>query len=679
MLEASAILRCAAPLLSRSFSRTRFASSSKVTVEMVRATPQVRHPLNDLQLDNASSKRRKAAKKPTVGPLRAGFAMNPNSKPARRKGVGIEALSMSTVIEPEPEDASPSGHATNTTTDSANFQHRKLKVKAHPFNQPKTITPNAIQAAAHQGQLHRLSKLSFQELLALGSVADGSIVLVSRHMGLPPLGEDLEVGVPPERLATALLSEPPSKRDEHELKWLEDTALHMTSKIVDTTLDGAPAWDGKDPRFLVFRIAAYLGIPSSIIILQRLVDLGLVDEETMNTALREHPTDGNAVVRAALSRTAHLLDQPELAVELGGPQALIKAGTPATVLALVPAAEHPDASPEDVRQWMWDATRYKKFDALAWVWNKVRPRNALHVASHNDKVPTDGAAVGLMWYLLKTKQRGAARLLARDVLTGWHDLSLGFRARFIGMAASAGFAQSVRAGFDRYFGDEPSAGGLLMPWMAFRLISLFVSISELPEHCQRVPDALQFAQRVAARCFPLEALPRNEMHAALTARALFILAHASGTGPEDARELRMRAIRGVRHVLFEARPRRVPTTSTANILLHELAQHSPRRARVQLNRMRIADIGPDGVALSSVALAGAGDVLNTRRFGGLPRLTAKGQRGILRAVVKTRRGSRGALDNLADDCVRWLDEPQVRRWRRTRKKVAAQPPTGTST
>jgi hypothetical protein len=290
----------------------------------------------------------------------------------------------------------------------------------------------------------------------------------------------------------------------------------------------------------------------------------------------------------------------------------------------------------------------------------------------------------LLRHLLRSGRKGKARLLAADVLEEPRGLAPGLRSRFIGMAADQGFSKSARIGFHRYFDpetlhdddlhDSPNSArdGLLVPWMGLRLISLFDSISRSPRRLSQTPDAFAFVTRVATICFPDGQNPRSETHAALAARALFILAGSPHATAEQATAYRKRAIDGIRQVLFAANPRRVPSTRTTNILLHEVARHCLRHARMNLERMRRDDVGPDGVSLSSVALAGAGDVLSVPRYGGLVMLTDIGKRAILRRALDGERGHGRKIDVPGRRALQVLrGNPDLRRWWRGRMVARA--------
>ena len=593
------------------------------------------------------------------------------------------------LLEGQPDTGSLHGSSSSWTSDSGRSISQR-NADNHAISIPSLHLLSKLGARGVRGLIHKLPleqlrKLPTANLISASLLDDGAIVLLSRRLGLPQLNEPLLPGITQHHLVSAFLSRPVSSRTRAETRWLSVVAETLCIDIGALRLDGGRGHGDQEnlaatqKRVDVFRIAAYLGAPHSVILLRRMVELKLIHDDIFYAGLLAQPDPDSPqphdLVRATLARAAREYGMDNLAADVGGPFALDTVHSRDAVRALAAAAKHPSARPSAVREWMLSAARWGEYALLAQVWLKVRPQRGVTtdsaklanepVPAESDKVPTDGAAVSLLRYLLASGYKGAARLLARDVLEGYHGLGHGFRARFISTAAANGFALSARDGFERFFGDKVVSrwkDGALVPQMALRLISLFLSIAHSPRDTKLVPDAHAFATRVAATCFPERRPPRTETHAALAARALFLLAAAPETPRSEATMIRLRALRDLRSTLFERKPRRVPTPQTANILVHELAKASLGRARFALSRMRRVDIGPDGVALSGVAFAGAGDVLGVPEYGGLRMLTREGRRGALRRVISTRDGQRGKLDAGAKHVVVELKDHAVWRW-----------------
>ncbi|KAH7101131.1 hypothetical protein BKA62DRAFT_672237 [Auriculariales sp. MPI-PUGE-AT-0066] len=651
------------PVFTRCYSARSPPSSSRVTVEMLDASRQSQTAPVYLKYKHL---------------VQGGSDAAPVHRKGHRKGVGIEAISAAQPLPSDFElDVSPRVAASS----------QEPAFSLPPLYVILSLDRFAIQAIIHRASPPDLMKLPIKALLAAGTLDLGGILLLSRRLGLPPQGRNLISGLTMEHLINAIMSMPAAGRQHAELKWLEATAIRLTYEIAKNTLDGSPATSSRQPapdrRIIIFRIAAYLGPPQSISILHCLVDLGIVSQDYVNLALARlqsssDEVDPHRLVRTAVALFAHHLEMRDLAIQVGGPDALVTADSPEMVKAMANLAIHPKTRAEDVRRWMDDASRWNQLSLLADVWNRLRATYEMRdprirhrrIRPAFDKGPVDGTAIKLFRHLVEAGDLGAARLLASDVLEGPRELSFGFRARFIALAAKHSFASSARAGFERYFARDKDkaalplvADGLVVPYMAVRLISLYVALAE----SDQVPDAYGFAVKVAETCFPKGRVPPTNMHASLAARALFIIAGATQTKPEESETLRMRALDGVR-AMMESTPRTIPDTRTVNVLLLELAKHSLSRARTNLSRMRRVDVGPNGVALASVAFEGAGDVLSVPKYGGLRMLTDTGRRGAFNKVLNTKSGKAGLLNKQAAEVVRGMDEPKLRRRMRGRAR-----------
>lgn len=533
------------------------------------------------------------------------------------------------------------------------------------------MTPSNIRALIHRLPAEKLRLLPASDLLDAHLLDNRSIVLLTRRIGVPDLEDDSQIWDGPvldtQHVAKALVSVSSTTFSPSERNFLETFAIRACAGI-DSTWAGASETTRdalREQLIFVFRIAARLGAPSSLVILRALIQHTIVDATLVPEV---PPADPHQLVLTTLTRAANDLDLPALAAELGGASALTSAKTRAAVRAYADIAVLPDADATRVRTWMRNASRWSEYGAVHRVWNATRQRRV---------VPTGGAALGLLRYLVSQGHKGAARLLASDVVEGEFGLEVGFRSAFIALCAEEGFAQAARRAWERYFGDDAAAAqanapafrmdvdGAQVPRMSLRLVSLFLAIARSPAHAPHIPDAHEFALRVFA-ALPEE--PRVEMHRIQVARAAFLLANQALTA-EDATQLRQHALTMLRSTLDA---RRVPDQRAANVLLHELAQHDLSLAGQQLRHMRKQDVGPDGVALGSIAMKGVPRVLpryGGTAIGGVGLLTSKGRRGVLRKLAELRKLD----DDKVAQAVVKVGDPSLRRWWTARQRKASKP------
>ncbi|KZV86178.1 hypothetical protein EXIGLDRAFT_698683 [Exidia glandulosa HHB12029] len=627
-------------------------STSRVTLEKLQEFEST-----NLRTDTLRSKR-SYFKSP-----RARFARS-TTRNARRVGVGAEAvLASSSYIDDKaaspvatPAPKAPAPEPVDSTRSPWFADLPPIDILPRPTRPNLRPEPPGLRAALHNG-----GKVP-RRALEVYDLSDRTLVLLVRRLGLPSV-KNASAPV----VAHALTFGPGQLREDERL-WLESYVTQLLS-VPDAA-----------HRAFVFHVTARIGAPGSIRLLRTLIENKVVDPALVPVQPpTETDIDTDAFVRATLARAARSMDMPVLAADLGG--GLAPAHTRGTVLAMARSAAHPSADPEDVQRWMGDAARWGEYGLVARVWARS-PRVA----------PTAGAALGLLRHLLKEGKKGAARLLASDVLEDpGYELEEGFRSRFVGLCAEQGFAKSARRGWERYFEPllapppPPSTkktkkanlktpapkmnekDGALVPWMSLRLVSLFLSLSSSPLHTELVPDAHEFALRVAAA---LPTNPTTDAQRTQMARTYFLLAHHAPSPPSDATASSWRQ-RALALLAAPLAAHHVPDPRTANLLVHELAQHSLPDARQALKAMRRRDVGPDGVALGSVAIVagqtaagGVKRVLEHPRSVGM--LTDVGRRGVLRVVA----GDQGDEDEDVRSVVRELKDPALRRWFRNRGRGA---------